>query len=139
MNENPTETSEQAEPRDLNQPIALRKGVRECRNRPLYPMSNFISYERLSPRFHTFSLSLFKIEVPNSIQEALSIPEWKATMWEELRALQKNGIWVIADLPEGKTLVGCKWIFTVKYKSVGSVERFKARLVAKGYTQIIWD
>ena len=28
-----------------------------------------------------------------------------------------------------------KWIFTLKYKANGSLERHKARLVAKGYTQ----
>ena len=39
------------------------------------------------------------------------------------------------ELPEGKKLVGCKWVFTGKYKSYGFIERFKARLVAKGYTQ----
>ena len=37
--------------------------------------------------------------------------------------------------PEGKTLVGCKWVFTVKYKVDGSIDRHKVRLVAKGFTQ----
>ena len=32
-------------------------------------------------------------------------------------------------------LWGCKWVFTIKHKSDGTMERFKARLVAKGYTQ----
>ncbi|CAL9026722.1 unnamed protein product [Prunus brigantina] len=31
--------------------------------------------------------------------------------------------------------VGCKWVFTLKHKADGSIDRYKARLVAKGYTQ----
>jgi hypothetical protein len=30
----------------------------------------------------------------------------------------------------------CKWIFTLKYKPNGSIERYKARLVAKDYSQV---
>ena len=41
----------------------------------------------------------------------------------------------MVDLPSGKKLVGCKWVFEVKFKGDGSLERYKARLVAKGYTQ----
>ncbi|CAL8990567.1 unnamed protein product [Prunus brigantina] len=47
---------------------------------------------------------------------------------------RKNGIWELVPLPHGKKTVGCKWIYTVKLKADGSVERYKARLVAKGYT-----
>lgn len=39
------------------------------------------------------------------------------------------------DLPKGKKPVGCKWVFTVKYKADGTLKRYKTRLVAKGYTQ----
>ena len=56
-------------------------------------------------------------------------------MYAEIHALEKNGTWEISELPAGKRLVGCKWIFTVKYNEDGSVNRFKARLVAKGFTQ----
>ncbi|KAK3023127.1 hypothetical protein RJ639_042716 [Escallonia herrerae] len=38
-------------------------------------------------------------------------------------------------LTRGKKPVGCRWIYTVKYKADGTIECFKARLVAKGYTQ----
>ena len=38
-------------------------------------------------------------------------------------------------LPQGKKVVGCRWIFTVKLDSNGNIDRYKARLVAKGYTQ----
>ena len=38
-------------------------------------------------------------------------------------------------LPPGKSVVGCKWIYKIKIRSDGSIERYKARLVAKGFTQ----
>ncbi|GJS67900.1 putative RNA-directed DNA polymerase [Tanacetum coccineum] len=31
-----------------------------------------------------------------------------------------------------KKTVGCRWVFTIKYKPDGTIERYKARLVAKG-------
>ncbi|KAL6319019.1 hypothetical protein AAG906_001492 [Vitis piasezkii] len=48
---------------------------------------------------------------------------------------EKNETWELVECPPGKKPVGCRWIYTVKYKADGSIERFKARLVAKGYTQ----
>ncbi|KAL5825491.1 hypothetical protein ACOSQ3_021554 [Xanthoceras sorbifolium] len=56
-------------------------------------------------------------------------------METEMDALEKNKTWDLVDLPEGKKIVGCKWVYTVKYKADGTLERYKARLVAKGYTQ----
>ena len=79
--------------------------------------------------------SLDRIQVPNNIREALTHPRWKKAVQEEINALEKNETWTITELPAGKRTVGCKWIFTVKYKADGSVERLKARLVAKGFTQ----
>ncbi|RVX16840.1 Retrovirus-related Pol polyprotein from transposon RE1 [Vitis vinifera] len=61
--------------------------------------------------------------------------EWKDAMREEMSALEKNKTWEIVERPKGKNIVDCKWIFTLKYKANGSLERHKTRLVAKGYTQ----
>ena len=36
----------------------------------------------------------------------------------------------------GKKTIGCKWVFSEKYKANGTIDIYKARLVAKGYTQI---
>ncbi|RVW29940.1 Retrovirus-related Pol polyprotein from transposon RE1 [Vitis vinifera] len=52
-----------------------------------------------------------------------------------MKSLQKNETWELVECPPGKKPFGCRWIYTVKYKADGSLERFKARLVAKGYTQ----
>ena len=89
----------------------------------------------LSLKFKAFVSKIDQVQIPSSIHEALRIPEWKAATLEEIRALEKNGTWSVTSLPPGKKAVGCKWIFSVKYKADGSVERLKARLVAKGYTQ----
>ena len=32
-------------------------------------------------------------------------------------------------------VVGCRWVYTLKYRPDGSVDRYKVRFVAKGYTQ----
>jgi hypothetical protein len=49
--------------------------------------------------------------------------------------LKKNGTWESSELPHGKKPVSCKWIFTVKHKADGSIERLKVCLVAKEFTQ----
>ena len=38
-------------------------------------------------------------------------------------------------LSRGKFAIGCKWVYRIKTKSDGIIERYKARLVAKGYVQ----
>ena len=53
----------------------------------------------------------------------------------ELQALTQMGTWEFVDLPPGKQTVGCKWVYCIKYKADGTIERYKARLVAKGFTQ----
>ncbi|WKA00381.1 hypothetical protein VitviT2T_018738 [Vitis vinifera] len=85
--------------------------------------------------FFAFTSHLSLVEIPKNVQEALQVPEWKKAIFEEMRALEKNHTWEVMGLPKGKTTVGCKWVFTVKYNSNGSLERYKARLVAKGFTQ----
>jgi len=53
----------------------------------------------------------------------------------EMEALEKNKTWELVALQDAKKSVGCKWLFSVKYKVDGTFERYKARLVPKGFTQ----
>jgi len=56
-------------------------------------------------------------------------------MTAELQALELNNTWSLVPLPPNKRVVGYKWVFKIKCRSDGSVERYNARLVAKGYFQ----
>lgn len=55
-------------------------------------------------------------------------------MNKEIDALQKNNAWILVDLPPFKKPIGSKWVYKIKHKAYGSIERF--RVVAKGYNQI---
>ncbi|KAI9159867.1 hypothetical protein LWI28_002692 [Acer negundo] len=57
-------------------------------------------------------------------------------MRSKQRALQANNTWSLTPLPPGKTPIGCRWVYKIKHRSDGSIERYKARLVAKGFTQL---
>ncbi|OAE23191.1 hypothetical protein AXG93_1630s1060 [Marchantia polymorpha subsp. ruderalis] len=62
--------------------------------------------------------------------------QWKEAMENESSSLKKNQTRTLTELPAGKNVVGCKWVFKIKYKPDGSVDLYKARLVAKGYSQV---
>ena len=116
----------------IEEPTNDNKHLRSC---TLHPIARFISCEKLAPKFKAFISNLDKEETPTSIEEALKHPKWKEAVNEEIKALKKNGTWVLTELPLGKHPVSCKWVFNIKYKADGSVERYKARLVARGFTQ----
>jgi hypothetical protein len=57
-------------------------------------------------------------------------------MQSELAALAKNNTWDIVNLPPGVKPIGSKWVYKLKRKADGTIDRYKARLVAKGYNQV---
>ncbi|KAG9441433.1 hypothetical protein H6P81_017287 [Aristolochia fimbriata] len=75
------------------------------------------------------------IYVPTCYSQAVKSPEWHTVMNEEFNALLTNCTWSLVSLPQGRRAIGCKWVFRVKTKPDGSIDRYKARLVAKGFNQ----
>ncbi|PKI49669.1 hypothetical protein CRG98_029914 [Punica granatum] len=57
-------------------------------------------------------------------------------MAEEIKALEANGTWTIECLPPRKRPIDSRWVYKIKRRADGSIERYKAQLVAKGFTQV---
>jgi len=75
---------------------------------------------------------------PLTVKEALSSDNaqaWKKAMQSEYDSLTAANTWDLVDLPPGRSIVSCKWVFRTKYDAQGNVEKYKARLVARGFTQ----
>ncbi|GJV52810.1 putative ribonuclease H-like domain-containing protein [Tanacetum coccineum] len=54
---------------------------------------------------------------------------------EELLQFKLQAVWVLCDLPDGKRVIGTKWVFRNKRDERGTIIKNKARLVAQGYRQ----
>ena len=84
--------------------------------------------------FHCFS-ALASLQEPMNFHEASSNPLWQQAMKEELDALHKTGTWDLVDLLSGKYAISCKWVYKIKTRSDGTIDRYKARLIPRGFTQ----
>ena len=56
-------------------------------------------------------------------------------MKTEFTALQHNHTWKLVPRSTFMNVISCKWIFKLKHKSDGSIERYKARTIAKGFKE----
>jgi hypothetical protein len=74
-----------------------------------------------------------EIYEPQVFKEAKGRPEWEKAMEAEHESLMKNQTWDLTALPSGKKPIGCKWVYKVKYKADGTLDKYKAQLVAKGF------
>ena len=62
-------------------------------------------------------------------------PKWEEAIQSELKSLAAFDTFDVVTLPPGKKPVGCKYVFKIKYKPDGSVEKYKVTLVAQGFLQ----
>jgi hypothetical protein len=72
---------------------------------------------------------------PQTLDEAFGRKDWKKAMDTKYNVLQGNGTWHLVAPKKGKSIIDCKWVFKVKRKVDGSIDRYKARLVAKAFKQ----
>lgn len=85
---------------------------------------------------YVLSITPTKKQVPKSVKLALQDSEWRAAMQEEYDALMRNGTWELIPRSVNDNVINNIWLFKVKEKSDGTVERLKARLVANGTNQV---
>lgn len=100
-----------------------------------FPIEKYLNYGSFSPSQQHF---LFNVSTAYELMfyhQALPFEHWRIAMNEELLAMEDNKTWSVVPLPQGQHSIGCRWIYKVKHKADGSIERYKARLVSKGYTQ----
>ncbi|XP_072147998.1 uncharacterized protein [Setaria viridis] len=98
----------------------------------------FLDFQRLVER--QFDKKILSMQTdwggePDSLAEALGDSRWTQAMKEEIDALHRNKTWHLVSPKPGVNLIDCKWVYKVKRKSDGSIDRYKARLVAKGFKQ----
>ncbi|GKC67116.1 putative ribonuclease H-like domain-containing protein, partial [Tanacetum coccineum] len=74
-------------------------------------------------------------EEPKKVSQALADESWVEAMQEELLQFKLQNVWVLCDLPDGKRVIGTKWVFRNKRDERGTIIKNKARLVAQGYRQ----
>lgn len=120
-----TNTSENEEDEDtIIEPLALRRSKR--------------LQEKRCTNSSMVAINSLDLEEPKSYEEALSGPHselWQKAISDEYDSLLQNGTWKDVDMPHGKKLLKCKWVFKIKLDQNGNVSKHKARLVAKGYCQ----
>ena len=84
--------------------------------------------------FHLFHTILHETK-PSCSSKAASNAQWRGAMKLEFDALISNGTWTLCPRPNNHNVIRNKWVYKIKQKLDGSVDRFKARLVAKGFKQ----
>jgi hypothetical protein len=56
-------------------------------------------------------------------------------MCDEIAALCEKRTWSLVPFYPSMNVVGSRWVYRIKRRVDGSIERYKARLVARGFTQ----
>jgi hypothetical protein len=115
----------------------VRHSHRLCRPPACYSLSAFTATTLSKPRpSDCYSLSAFTATALSelaSYHDVILHPEWQHVMAEEIAALERIDTWDFVPCPPRVRPITCKWVYKLKTRSDGSLERYKARLVARDF------
>jgi len=70
-------------------------------------------------------------------ERCMDVEEWRKVTEKELEDLKRMGVYKDAEeLPEGKKVISCHWVYEFKANESGGPLIYKARLVAQGFSQV---
>ncbi|GJZ01252.1 zinc finger, CCHC-type containing protein [Tanacetum coccineum] len=122
--------------------LSLEKSKRNKTPKDFGPEFQLYLIEGTRDEFSDQHSYCFNVEdVPKTFDEAIKSQDvtfWKQAINDKMDSILGNNTWVLADLPPGCKPLGCKWIFKIKLKVDGTIEKFKARLVIQGFRQKSW-
>lgn len=67
--------------------------------------------------------------------KAQDVTKWKKVVDEKYYALMKNETQDLIELLEGRKAIGTKWVFCIKRKANGDIDKYWAKVVAEGFFQ----
>ena len=135
-----------------NNEIQENDEVHENQNRKMRQEQGIIHEDQVRPRrnrrmpqhiekdYITDIDNIFMIastKLPKTYSQAVkseNSSEWMEAMEKEMESMKNNKVYTVVQLPEGKKVVGSRWVYNIKDNPSGQ-ETYKARFVAKGYSQ----
>ncbi|KAD7477200.1 hypothetical protein E3N88_00336 [Mikania micrantha] len=110
----------------------------ELKDHPLSQILGDIS-AGVSTRSQLSNFCLYALFVsqqePKNYHTALKDNGWVEAMQLELLQFQKQQVWELVPLPQGKCAIGTKWVFRNKTDENGQIVKNKAKLVVQGFSQ----
>ncbi|RVW65975.1 Retrovirus-related Pol polyprotein from transposon RE1 [Vitis vinifera] len=96
--------------------VSLQDSIAPIPSHPMITRSKFGIYKK-----KTYLTSL--IAEPRTVKQVFQDPNWKLAMEQEYQALLKNQTWYLVPPPSNAKIIGCKWVFKLKHKPNGSIDR----------------
>ncbi|KAE8669328.1 tir-nbs resistance protein [Hibiscus syriacus] len=128
VTQNPWQTGVYQQPNEEGGPSETEESI------PQSQLRRSTRIRRPNPKYANAAI-IEEATEPEMFEEASKSSEWMTAMKEEIDALQQNQTWDIVPKIKDVKPISCKWVYKIKRRPDGSIERYKARLVARGFSQ----